>query len=170
MDTQNARLLLILKPNSSRLCYRLTMRHKHLWAKMTSHYVYAETMVQHSAELPLQSSVFAVLGTEIKDTTRTSPSVKVCEYVIHTLFLCQVRAEAVMTNIGHIIGHRVRCEVQAEAEDRVEHPAYNATKNNEMTARILWRPVLWRTRGQCDSISRVYVLWHLLWSISSTEN
>ena len=47
-----------------------------------------------------------------------------------------------MTNIEHKIGQRVRCEVQAEAENRVEHPACNATKNNEMTAGILWRPVI----------------------------
>jgi len=63
------------------------MRHKHPWAKPMSLYSYVETMVQYSAELPLQSSVFAVLGTEIKDMAHITHSVKVCGYVSHTLFL-----------------------------------------------------------------------------------
>jgi hypothetical protein len=46
------------------------MKHEHLWAKLMSHYAYLETMMQHSAELPLQSSVFAVFGTEMRDTVR----------------------------------------------------------------------------------------------------
>lgn len=88
------------------------MRHKHLWAKLMSYYAYVETMVQHSDDLPLQSSVFAVLGMEIKDTVRITASVKVCGYVSHTLFLCQLSGKVVMTNTEHITGQRVRCEVQ----------------------------------------------------------
>jgi len=94
-------------------------------------------MVQHSAELALQSSVFAVLGTEIKDTVRITPLVKMCGCVSHTLSPCQVSPEVVTTNIEHIIGQRIRCEVQAEAQERVEHPACNVTKNNKIRARIL---------------------------------
>jgi len=73
---------------------------------------------------------------------------KVCGCVSHTLFLCKVSADVGMTNIEHKIGQRVRCEVQTEAEERVEHQACNATKNNEMTVRTLWRPVIQRAHGQ----------------------
>jgi hypothetical protein len=104
MDTKNVRLLLILKPNSGRLFDHLTTKHKHLWAKLMSHYAYVETMVQHSTELPLQSSVFAVLGTVIKDTVRITALVKVCGYLNHTLFPYQVSAVVVMKNIEHILG------------------------------------------------------------------
>jgi hypothetical protein len=104
VDTQNLRLLLILKPKSCRLFYHLTMKHKYLWVKLMSDYACVKTIVQHSAELPLQSSVFTVLGTEIKDMVRIASLVKVCGYVSHILFPCQVRSEVVMTNIEHIIG------------------------------------------------------------------